>query len=235
MRFEDRRSDQDQVAAAIRNRIRRKQYLPSDEVPIPSTGKLAAEFGVAAATIVGAINQLKAEGYVYARTGKGVYVRKFEPLVVSSAAYIQPEPDRFSYDILGVSEIDAPPDVVDVYGEGRVVLRHRMMRFDGQPVELSWSYYPAELVRGTDLAKSRKIRGGAPRVHAELGEAQARVVDHMSARQPDRYETELLEIPKGVPVLEQFRVIYSVNDRPVEVSLLVKAGHRYRLETETPA
>lgn len=235
MKFEDRRSDQEKVAAAIRNRIRRRQYLPSDEDPIPSTAKLAAEFGVAGATIVGALNLLKAEGYVYGKAGKGVFVRPFEPLLVSSAAYIPPEPNRFSYDILSVTELDAPPDVADIFGEGPVILRYRMMRYDGEPVELSWSYYSADLVRGTDLARTKKIRGGAPRVLAELGERQERVRDWMSARQPDEQEAVLLEIPRGVPVLEQFRVIYSVNDRPVEVSLLVKAGHRYRLETETPA
>ena len=125
--------------------------------------------------------------------------------------------------------------MADVIGEGPAVLRFRMMRFDGDPVELAWSYYPAGLARGTALARNRNIKGGAPRVLAELGEAQERVKDHLSARQPDTEETELLEIPKGVPVLEQFRVIYSVNNRPVEVSMLVKAGHRYRLETETPA
>ncbi len=233
MRHTDDRPDYERLAATIRNRIRRREYLPGQK--LPSTRELATEFKVAGATVVGALNSLKAEGYVYGEKGRGVFVREKEPLVVSSAAYIPPEPQRFSYDILDVAEVDAPPDVADIFGPGRVVLRYRMMRFDGEPVELSWSYYPADLARGTGLAQTRKIRGGAPRILAEAGEPQARVLDYMSARQPDTEETELLEIPKGVPVLEQFRIIYSVNDRPVEVSLLVKAGHRYRLETETPA
>ncbi len=221
------------VAAALRKRIRRKEWRDGDK--LPSTSRLTAEFGVAAATITGAIELLKAEGYVIGKRGSGRRVRVIKPLVVSSAAYIEPQPQRYSYDILQVVEMPAPGDVAEVFGAGPVVLRYRMMRYDGEPVELSWSYYPANLANGTDLARNRKIRGGAPRVLAELGEPQGKVVDHLSARQPDTNETELLEIPRGVPVLEQLRVIYSVTGRPVEVSVLVKAGHRYQLETETPA
>ncbi len=184
---------------------------------------------------MGAINSLKAEGYVVGRKGKGVYVRESPTPTVGSAAYIAPETGRYAYDLLDVAEVEAPPDVADVLGDVTVVLRYRLMRLGGDPVELSWSYYPLDLVGGSALAQRRAIKGGAPQVLAELGEPPARVVDQVSARQPDTDETVMLEIPRGVPVLEQYRVVYSASERPVEVSILVKAGHRYQLRTEYPA
>ncbi len=144
MRYTDERPEYERVAAALRKRIRRKEW--ADGANLPSTRDLATEFDVATPTITGAIDLLKAEGYVVGKRGSGRSVRQIKPLVVSSAAYIEPEPHRYSYDLLDVAEMPAPPDVAEVFDpaeqltEVPVVLRYRMMRYDGEPVELSWSY-----------------------------------------------------------------------------------------------
>ncbi len=227
----DRRPDFEQVAAELRLRILQGRY-PSDQ-QIPSMPELAREFSKAQATIQGAIAMLKDEGYLVSKMGKGVFVREKKPFVVTAAAYIPPEPKRFSYEILDVAEVVPPPIVADAFGmahDGVAILRHRLMRYNGDPVEESWSYYPATLARGTALARTGKITGGAPRVLADAGFPQRRLVDRMSIRPPVTSEVELLEIPKGISVLQQFRVIYSDDPRPVEVSILVKGGHLYELE-----
>ena len=105
----------------------------------------------------------------------------------------------------------------------RTVPRHR-----GAPVELDLSYYPAEIAAGTELAGHRKIRGGAPRVLADLGYPQRYFTDRVSARMSTTEEAGLLDLP-DVPVIRQFRVIYSDDERPVEVSVLIKGGHLYEL------
>jgi GntR family transcriptional regulator len=45
---------------------------------------------------------------------------------------------------------------------------------------------------------------------------------------PTTEEVKLLDLP-NVPIIRQFRVIYSDNGRPVEASVLVKGGHLYEL------
>jgi GntR family transcriptional regulator len=108
-------------------------------------------------------------------------------------------------------------------------LRRRLTSHHGEPVELDASWYPVDIAAGTKLAERGKMRGGAPAVLAELGYPQRRLTDRVSARMPTPEETRILELP-DVPVIRQFRVIYTDDDRPVEVSDLIKGGHLYELQ-----
>jgi GntR family transcriptional regulator len=227
----DTRRDFERIAAELRKRILHGTYRRGEQ--IPSMPELVEEFKKALATIQSAIGVLKGEGYLRSEPGRGVFVETRPPLIVTAAAYIKPEPGKFTYDIIDVAEVVPPPIVAEAFGIGfddLVVLRHRMMRFAGEPVELSWSYYPITLARGTALARKARIPGGVPRVLTESGYPEKRLVDRMRIRAPITSEVEQLDLPKGISVLEQFRVVYSDDPRPVEVSILVKGGHRYELE-----
>jgi GntR family transcriptional regulator len=70
-------------------------------------------------------------------------------------------------------------------------------------------------------------------VLAELGYPQRYFVDAVSARMPTTEEVDLLALP-DVPVIRQFRVVYSDDHRPVEVSVLVKGSHLYELLYRQP-
>ncbi|MEV4316773.1 hypothetical protein [Actinocrispum sp. NPDC049592] len=56
------------------------------------------------------------------------------------------------------------------------------MLFNEQPVELTDSYYPVAIARGTWLAESRKIPGGAVAYLTDLGHPARRVREDISAR-----------------------------------------------------
>lgn len=109
------------------------------------------------------------------------------------------------------------------------VLRVRLGLLDGEPAELVHSYYPAELARGTRLADRRKIPGGSPTLLADMGYPPREQVDEVATRMATTEEYELLEIPGDTPVLEIFRVVYSDDRRPIEVTVLVKPGHLYKM------
>ena len=109
------------------------------------------------------------------------------------------------------------------------VLRTRLMLHDDEPVELSWSYYPAPIAAGSPLAHARRIPGGAPQILAQLGHPQRHLVDKLSVRPPTTEEVQALELPNRVSVIRQFRIIYSDDDRPVEVTVMIKGGHRYEV------
>lgn len=41
-----------------------------------------------------------------------------------------------------------------------------------------------------------------------------------------------MNLPSDLPVLRTLRVVYSDDQRPVEVTVMVKAGHLYELQYE---
>ncbi|SCL38212.1 transcriptional regulator, GntR family [Micromonospora pallida] len=226
----DRRSRHEQIAAEIRAAIMAGDLSPGEQ--LPSIPTLVTTYSAATATVQRALAALKDEGYLISAVGKGVYVREREPLLVEVAAYWDPARSRYSYRLLDVAETEAPPEVGRALqlAEGeRVIVRHRLALYDTDPVELSWSYYRMSIAAGTELTQQRRIVGGAPRVLSDAGLPMVMFADRVSARMPTPEETELLALPPNVPVIRQFRVVASRNDRPVEASILVKGGHLHEL------
>ncbi|MEV5411033.1 GntR family transcriptional regulator [Thermopolyspora sp. NPDC052614] len=224
----DTRHPSHKVAADLRAQIMAGLLAPGEQ--LPSTAQLAEKYDVVGTTVQNAVRILKGEGFLTSRTGAGVYVREGHPFTVRAAAYFEPASRGVTYKILDVAEVEPPADVARDLGEGHAVCRCRLMLRGDVPVELSRSYYPASWAAGTALAGRGKIRGGAPAVLAELGYPQREWTDEISTRPPTTEEAELLDIPEGVPVLRQFRTIYSDGGRVAEVTVMIKPGHLYKLE-----
>lgn len=226
----DSRPRYQQIAADLRAQIMSGALPPGAK--LPSTRQLGDRYSAPGATIQNALTALKGEGYLHGQPGKGVFVRDRQSHVVEVGAYFAPSPRGYSYQLLRVAEDQPPTDVaqaLDLSEGDRAVLRHRILLRDGEPVELSWSYYPPDIASGTALAGRGKIRGGAPRVLSDLGFPEREFVDRLSARPPTTEEVEGLDLPEGVPVIRQFRIVYSDDARPVEVSIIIKGGHLYEL------
>lgn len=223
----DGRPRYQQIAADLRSLIMSGELAAC--VQLPSTQQLMERYDAANATVQRALTALKDEGFLTSRAGKGVYVRDRQPFIVQASAYLAPALKSFAYRLLRVAEVRSPVEVAQALGEDMAVLRHRLLVHDGAPVELSWSYYPASLAVGSQLAGRGKIPDGAPKALADLGYPQREVVDRLSTRLPTTGELETLELPDDVPVIRQFRVVYSDDRRPVEASVLVKGGHLYEL------
>ncbi|MEU1731359.1 GntR family transcriptional regulator [Streptosporangium sp. NPDC020145] len=231
MAKQDARPIHVQIAMDLRAQIMAGTLAPGEK--IPSTRALMQQYATSGTAIANAVAILKEEGWVIGQQGKGVTVRDKQMVVVGEAAYFEPAPGGYSYEILRVEECHPPKDVAHALGleQGeQAVLRQRLMLRDGDPVELCWSYYPLSIVAGTRLTGRGKIRGGAPAILAELGFPERELIDRISSRGPTPEEVEHLNIPDGISVLRQFRVVYSDERRPVEVSVLVKPGHRYELQ-----
>lgn len=232
MAHTDGRPDHQKVAAEIRAKIASGE-LPAGE-QLPSTSQLISQFGVAGATVQKALAQLKEEGYLTSRRGKGVYVRDRAVHVVGAKPYIVPD-GAYTYELLSVCEVIPPAPVSALLGlepGEQAVERKRIMHYNGEPVELMTAYYPSRIATGTPLARKTKMKGGAPKVLADLGLEQRHMTDTTSARQPTVEEVELLELPQGVPVLRQLRLITAENDVPVEAAVLIKPSHLYEVRFE---
>lgn len=223
----DERPQHEKIAATFRAQIMAGLLLPGSRMP--SVPTLMEQLGVSNTAIVNAWDMLKGEGYLVSQPGKGVFVRERTPIAAPVTGYKDPQTWGLRYELLNVAEVEAPRDVAEALGEDRAILRFRQMFRGDEPCELSWSYYPLSLAHGTDLAGQGKIRGGAPRVLAEIGHPEHELADRVSARPPTPEEAELLELRAGIPVLRQFRVITSPAGRVVEVSVIVMGSHLYEL------
>ncbi|MFI0914536.1 GntR family transcriptional regulator [Streptomyces abikoensis] len=244
-KHKDTRSIDRRIAADVRARIMSGDLASGEKLPI--TTELMEHYGVSNQTIQRALNLLKAEGYLEGKSGRGVYVRDEPQRAFDTAATQHPAAMGEQYawlteaarqgktglnQILAVEEVVPPAQVRRAFGltgDGTAILRKRLMLLDGEPAELCWSYYPLEIAAGSPLTERKKIRGGSPRLLADMGFPPREAIDQVSWRQPTEEEFLTLELPTEVPVGRTFRVVYSDEQRPVEASILIKAGHKYAL------
>lgn len=247
----DKRPPSQRIADDLRQAIESGDLTPGEQ--LASERELAARYGTARNTAREAVRILATEGLVVAEHGRGAFVRTQAP-VIRVAAYLTPssatgqratwrgegEDQGFqaSQDIVEVATVAPPPEVRERLGLGDdqlTVVRRRILRADGLPVQLADSYYPATIAAGTELAEAKKLRGYTYAALKRLGIELDRFVDEFRIRMPSPAESRALELSAGVPVMRLVRTTYAVDGRPVEVADQVLAGDRYVLVYEVPA
>lgn len=139
-------------------------------------------------------------------------------------------------DLRQVEALVPPAEVAEALrlapGEA-AILRSRIMRLDGTPIEFADSWYPLRVAEDTPLAEKRKIRGGAVSLLASLGYLAHEAREDISVRPADADEAGELGISKGDPLIVLFRATLTPDGTPFEVSVMrmVAAGRHlaYRL------
>ncbi|MER5549658.1 UTRA domain-containing protein [Streptomyces sp. NPDC002589] len=139
--------------------------------------------------------------------------------------------------IVRAGEVPAPAEVAALLAieeASDVVVRQRVIYLDDQPTELTDTYYPVDVARGTRLEGVAKIRGGAVTLLAELGYTAHRVREEVSARMPTEAERQVLVLTDADPVLCMTRVTLDAAGRPfqVDVSVFPASGQRLRYELQ---
>ncbi|MEU6848276.1 UTRA domain-containing protein [Streptomyces sp. NPDC046716] len=137
--------------------------------------------------------------------------------------------------IAQAGEVPAPPPVAALLGLEPgcpVVARRRVIELDDVPTELTDTYYPTAIARGTPLAGTGKIRGGAVALLAQLGHVGVRVREDITARMPDTEERTELRMTEDEPVLQITRLTLDAQDRPIQADLITMPAHRQRLRYE---
>ncbi|WP_221330596.1 GntR family transcriptional regulator [Actinoplanes sp. L3-i22] len=227
------RSRQRQLAGDLRARILAGDIGPDQR--LPSTAELTRRYAVTNMTVTRAMGILKAEGLVTGHKGRSVVATGRRPAAVD--ADLAPLATG-SVRLLDVGEIPAPAQVARTFGLDRdepVVVRHQLLLLDDEPAELSWTYYPTPLARGTALAEPHRLPDGSSAVLAALGHPLRRAVDQVSVRPATVAEFVALRLPEDIPVLRQFRVGYTDGGRAVEVSIMIKAGQQFEIRYEVRA
>lgn len=235
-----------EIAEELRREIDQGVYNPGDR--LPSGSELMNRFGVARQTVQNAVDQLRAEGLVLSVAGRGWYVSERKPIVrlarnrLSKAERTQGRGTFMSDAAAGkwkpavtvkIRREQAREDVcayleLDPDGDHEVVVRDRVMRADGEVVQLAVSYLPTEIAGGTQLEETETGPGGAYARLDEMGYELTHFTEIVSARSPRPREAELLQIPFGFPVIQVIRVAFA-SDRAVEVNYITMSSERYQL------
>ncbi|MCX5407912.1 GntR family transcriptional regulator [Streptomyces sp. NBC_00335] len=236
------------IAADLRDEIMNGDLAPGSK--LPSTSQLKSRFDASNATIQKAVRLLKDEGLALGRAGAAVTVRDTRQRTVRPSGSLTPAVDGASYPwlteaseparaahstLLAVEEVSVVGDVAAALGlpEGSAaVCRRQLITIEGEPAELVSSYYPPDLARGTALAEPRRIRGGTPTLLTELGFPPRHSMDRLSARVATQEQYTALRLPGDLPVLRTLRAVYGAEGQPIEVTVMVKAGHLYELQYE---
>ncbi|MFD9410344.1 GntR family transcriptional regulator [Streptomyces sp. NPDC059989] len=236
------------IAADLRDEIMSGDLAAGAK--LPSTAQLKDRFDASNATIQKAVQLLKDEGLAIGRAGAAVTVRENRQRTVRPAESLTPAAAGAAYpwlveaaegpsvarsSLLAVEEVHVVGDVAAALGlpeGGSAVRRRQLISIDGEPAELVSSYYPVDIARGTALAEARRIRGGTPTLLAELGFPPRRSVDRISARVATQEQYTALRLPGDLPVLRTLRTVYADDERAIEATVMVKAGHLYELRYE---
>ncbi|WP_098027026.1 GntR family transcriptional regulator [Streptomyces sp. st115] len=244
----DGRPLHERIAADLRDDIMSGSLAPGDS--LPSTAQLKERFGAANATVQKALQLLKGEHLVVGRAGASVTVREHRQRTIRPAAYMAPSPSGEPYrwlteaansgararsTLLDVAEVEPPADVADaleLQPGGTAILRYQLLTIDDEPAELVASYYPLDIAESTAITERRRIPGGTPTLLASFGYPPRLSVDRVSARVATQEQYRLLRLPGDLPVLRTLRVVFSDDDRPIEATVMVKAGHLYEVQYE---
>ncbi|MDA0565259.1 UTRA domain-containing protein [Streptomonospora sp. S1-112] len=130
--------------------------------------------------------------------------------------------------------METPPDEVaralELPEGAPAVVRRRTMSLDDRPVELTDSWYPADIAAGTALAEAGKIKGGAVTLLADLGYAVHEAREEIEVRGATQGEAAELRLAAGAPVIVLRRTCLTAEGRPFEVSVMamVPEGRRLR-------
>lgn len=239
-----------EIADKLRAQIGDGTYPPGS--PLPPERRIAELEGVAVGTARRALAVLRDEGMTEARSGAGVYVRTWRPIVrkaVPRLAQSQWGEGRSIWDVdiddrrldaadVQIEQLPAPPDVartLDIEDEEAVWRRNRKYLVDGVAVMRSTSYIPDDLARGTKITQVNSGPGGTYARLREAGHGPVRFREELRCRMPSADEVADLELKPGTPVVEMCRTAMRADGRVVEINRMILDASRYLLVYDFPA
>jgi GntR family transcriptional regulator len=236
-----------QVAAILREAIRRGDYRPG--TTLPSQPDLARQYGLNQSSISRAVAMLQAEGWVRTEHGKGSVVldmptvkrvRRMGTDYRSSegrSSYAEelaevglaPRTELVRWGVEPASDEIAGILEMDPESQGQVLVRRRHMFADEMPVQLATSYVPLDVAGSADLAMPDTGPSGIYARLAERGFGPVRFTEDIEVRSATAEEADFLEVAGGQPVFSILRTAFDTDGRRVEVCVNILAALRWRL------
>jgi GntR family transcriptional regulator len=240
-----------QIAAQLRERIRRGEWGPGER--LPSIPAIATEYGVAKQTVQRTIDQLRVEGVLITRPGSGTFVRGTKRRLNrlsrgrygAQRGYHADLSARYRQQVTEVLHSPAPIDVAEAFGVpagADLVVRRHLVRTSDVPVEVGASWLRPADAAGTALERPEVFpRPLYQEVEEVTGRRYTSATDQVTARLPSRAEAEVLQIRPDTPVLVLLHVAFDERGRPIEVAQAVWPGpvtaltERYTIAAPRPS
>lgn len=223
--YVDMRTISQQIAADLRYQI----ITGTVRKTLPSFSQLAATYTASVNACQNAVQTLKDEGLVTGAQGKALTVHRPKVRVIPAGAYLEPTRGKLRYERLAVGRVKAPDIVAELLElelDSMVVSRGLLTVIDAEPAELAQLFFPLPVADGTALAEDAPVMGGTQTLLADLGFPGRSMQDVITDGAPTREEAKRLRLPSYASVIRTFRVIRSDAGRPVQASILTKAGQR---------
>ena len=233
-----------QIAAELRERIRRGEWAPGER--LPSIPAIASAYGVAKQTVQRTVDQLRVEGVLITRPGSGTFVRGTKRRLNrlsrgrygAQRGYHADLAARYRQQLIEAGRSPAPPEITEAFGVPAgttLVMRRHLVRTTDTPVEIGTSWLRPGDTAGTSLERPEVF--GRP-LYQEVEDVTCRrytrATDQITARLPTRPEAELLQIRPDTPVLVLHHVAYDQHGKVIEVAQAVWPGPVTALTEEYP-
>ncbi len=239
-----------QIAADLRSRITSGELRPGAK--LPSEAALMAAYGVSSTVTKRAIFLLKSEGLVEGRSGSGVYVREIRRLVRESHgrglrrqqgptspfardAQAGGQAPTWEHDSAEEEATDAVAARLEIEPGDPVMRTDYRFLADGHPVQLSRSWEPLAVTRGTPVEWPED--GAAVGVVARMDLIGVRIdefVERPSWRAGTPEEVAALGLSPRRPMVVVIQRTYYAAGRPVETADIVADADRYELVYRMP-
>jgi len=220
-----------QIQEYFRQAIEEGRLKPGD--PLPSDNELAASLGVGKMTVRQALSNLVHEGLIYRYRGKGTFVAfpKFQHPLQKLTSFSEDISSRgmrpgakmlfFGYvpaDKQVASSLRIPP--------GKPVLCIRRLRLaDDKPVGIHHSHL---LLSNPFTQEQLEQSGSLYALLEKRGIILAEAEESLEAVAARKEEAELLDLPRGSPLLLVLRVVFTPSGEPLEFVKVLYRSDFYR-------
>jgi len=242
-----------QIAAEIREQIISVQYSPG--VTLPTAAEFADQYGCSEATVQRAFDQLRSEGLIRPRSGRGTVVNPV-PIIVRDAAARQRRATReesgsrgaFDAELRrlgleprsdaetgrGVAE-DSVNALLGLEPGTETIYRRRKMYASGSPVQLATSYLPTDVAETAGAETPDTGVGGLYSRLEDAGFGPAQFTERIRVRTPEAGEAEFLGLDPDHRVYVVTRIARTADGRAVEACVHVMPAHQWELVYEWDA
>jgi GntR family transcriptional regulator len=192
---------------------------------LPSEWELVSSYGTSRGVIRESLDLLRGEGLIDRLQGAGTFVvspeRQIIPIeeVGGMVKNIDDGDARVRWDLLEYEVVKAPPLIAErlrIPEGSEVVYAERRQMLDGEPVLLRSSWMPVEIGDILTIDPTATRRSLYDLVEKALGHPIERADLRIEATLADASTTAALGIPEGAPLVLLERLVFDVNDRPVE-------------------
>ncbi|MEG8177463.1 GntR family transcriptional regulator [Nocardia terpenica] len=238
-----------QVAATLREEIAVGKYRTGDQ--FPSTREIAQRFNVAVNTSTKVIDQLRSEGLLETRRGRGTFVKtrpelfrrgsdryKRHPAGAGEAPNLAEARAGGWHDEVSAKRWRAPASEtiaarLQIEPGSEVTVARYLWTVDDQPIQVGTQYEPLSITRGTAIEEPVDGTRGAPGVikrFDSIGIHVTRVEEETRVRMPSAEESQILKLGSGIPIFSITRTHWA-GETAVETADIAIRGDRMAITT----